>query len=542
MSNQSEASIAELFGLAGTFPQPGWVLLDALRDHRFTGELIVETTSTVRLYSDRGDIYLAERASDPSIGNRLVDAGALTAIELEQGSIEIDDTVHLGRLFERVPSVDRHRVLVTAELMTDECVGWLAARTVSGAVSTPYRHHESGIHRWSRSPGWIDLSPGDPLPAPLAEDEPVEVEPPADEPVEGLAAGGDRFDDGADDGLQGGVEDRVDDGVDDVIEWNEPSWLDLPRYQANSPEPATSDRVVQLGAPEPATSDRAVQPGAPDDEAPRPVFDSAPREGTDWVDRLEADGLPDQPDLLAAPTPLPRMPIEANDRFELIWPTGEIDEEFGALDEVVGGEHDRVGSTARLVGIDHRDIETPDSLDQDGEPTADEAAQLARNPGADEALDEVVLAVRRAVASIEVGSLAARQRLVDATDSHAGSRGVGAPAPTPVAPEPSTAAEDTTQEDTATPPAGSAVAPDEVESSPEPVSVETIDGVLAPGRVAVRSGRNDWSRRTVTRSVFDEPMTEPEPRIEESPADDDDDDHHARRTGALRRLISSLRR
>lgn len=449
MSLRPDVPAAELFGLAGTFPRPGWVLLDAIRDHRFTGEVVADTTPAVRIHSDRGHIYLAERVTDPSIGSRLVDAGALTATELERGSIRLGETEHLGRLFERVPSVDRHTVLVTAELMTEECVGWLAAQNVRGARSTPYRHHESGIHQWTRPPGWVDLRPGDPLPAPPADEPPVEVEPPAPAPLDDAdAAFGDAFD--------------------DVIEWDEPSWLDAARLEV-------------------PTGPTHIVPPRDDDVSPLD-------EQQDWVDRLETDGLPET-DLLGSPAQLPKLPVEPLDRFELIWPSGEIDEEFGAFDAVEGDDHDRVGATARLgARTADRPVEPAPAPAESVEEIPDEV------PG-----DEIVLAVRRAVASIEVGSLAARQRLVDATDADAGSRGV-AEAPAPVAPV-----------------------------------VEPVEGVLAPGRVAVRSGRNDWSRRTVSRSVFDEPAAVPD-EAEETLTALPVEEHRERRAGALRRLISSLRR
>lgn len=465
-----EVSASELFGIAGTFPRPGWVLLDAIRDHRFTGEVMVESQPPVRVYSDRGYIYLAERVTDPSIGSRLVDAGALTAIQLERGAIRVGDNEHLGRLFERVPTVDRHTVLVTAELMTDECVGWLANQNVSGARSTPYRHHESGIHQWTRPPGWVDLRPGDPLPAPSVDEAPVDTGPPGPQAPAAL------------------VDHPLGEPFDDVIEWDEPSWLDTAGFDI-APIPTASSRT------EPPVADAH---DAHDGQQPSP--DDA-RPSGDWVDRLESDGLPEPgTDLLGSPARLPKLPIEPLDRFELIWPSGEIDEEFGVFDEVEGDDHDRIGTTARLgVRAQEREHDTgadapvDDEVDHGAKPVVDEA----------EPTDEIVLAVRRAVASIEVGSLAARQRLVDATDASA--RGI-AEAIMPLAP-----------------------------------ATEAAEAVPAPGRVAVRSGRTDWSRRTVTRSVFDEPAAVPEePEEAEVPAAVED--HRDRRAGALRRLISSLRR
>ena len=77
-------------GLEGTFPRPGWTVLDAVRDRRFTGEVVFDTLPEIRLYADRGNIYLAERSSDPSLGARLVDAGALNATQLEHGAVKIE--------------------------------------------------------------------------------------------------------------------------------------------------------------------------------------------------------------------------------------------------------------------------------------------------------------------------------------------------------------------------------------------------------------------------------------------------------------------
>src|SRR6186713_567727 len=171
--------VEDVLGVERTFPRPGWVVLDAVRERRFTGEVVFDTTPEVRVYADRGRIYLAERSSDPSLGTRLVDAGALNATQLEHGAMRIGESEHLGRLFERVPSVDRQKVIVTAELMTEECIGWLARVRISDVEVTPYRHHDSGAHRWDQmTAAAFDLAPGDPLPAPAPDAAPVAISPP----------------------------------------------------------------------------------------------------------------------------------------------------------------------------------------------------------------------------------------------------------------------------------------------------------------------------------------------------------------------------
>lgn len=453
--------VHQLFGLVGTFPRPGWVVLDAARDHRYTGELVFETTPPVRVYADRGEIYLAERIDDPSLGARLVDAGALTAVQLERGAVRIGEIEHLGRLFERVPTLDRHTVIVTAELMTEECLRWLAVQRVPDVHSTPYRHHESAMHLWSTTPGWVDLTPGDPLPAPPLDETPVSVAPP-DQP----------------DAIR---ELQTEPFLDGLIEWDEPAWFDSTRLERELVEP-----LPDLPDDDLADADVTVEA----DDADDTQGEDRP---TDWVDRLATDGLPED-DLLGSPAPLPRLPIEPVERFELVWPTGEVDEQFGAVESVVGDGHDpdadRVGATARLI----RPGPVPE---EPADPEVDDLpTRTTVDPSVDsDESDEVVLAVRRAVASIEVGSIAARQRWADTG---------------------------------------------QLRDAAPLTDGDDLPGVPEPGRVAVRSGRNDWSRRTVSRSVFDEPAVQPEPAVPEpSPTAHD---HHDRRTGALRRLISSLRR
>jgi hypothetical protein len=219
MTLQHDA-VADLFGLAGTFPRPGWVVLDAARDHRFTGELVFDTAPAAHVYLERGVIYLAERASDPSLGARLVDAGALSAVQLERGAVRIGEIEHLGRLFERVPLLDRHTVLVTAEIMTEECLGWLAVQRVADVTSAPYRHHESGMHQWSRGSARPDLVPGDPLPAPTPDEAPVLAVPAP---------------------LDRSIGDRTEEFLDGLIEWDEPSWLDGSELERALVEPRADD-------------------------------------------------------------------------------------------------------------------------------------------------------------------------------------------------------------------------------------------------------------------------------------------------------------
>ncbi len=129
-------------------PQPAWMTLDEARERAFTGEIVFEVDPEVFAYLDNGVVYYAERASDASLGRRLLDAGVIDRIQLERGTVRVGDVEHLGRLFEREASVDRDAVLVVVETSTEDLIAELANHAVTTVRVTAYRHHPSGLHRW----------------------------------------------------------------------------------------------------------------------------------------------------------------------------------------------------------------------------------------------------------------------------------------------------------------------------------------------------------------------------------------------------------
>jgi hypothetical protein len=131
-----------------TNPQPGWVTLNDARELAFTGEVVFDTEPEVRTYFDNGVVYFAERADARPIGQRLLDLGLLDRTQLDRGIVRVGDVEHLGRLFDRDPSVDRDAILVLTESETEQLVTELANETITTVRSTAYRHHPSGIHRW----------------------------------------------------------------------------------------------------------------------------------------------------------------------------------------------------------------------------------------------------------------------------------------------------------------------------------------------------------------------------------------------------------
>jgi hypothetical protein len=68
--------------------QPGWMTLNAARAAVFTGEIVFAIDPEVRMYLDDGVVYYADRAGDPSIGQRLLDAGLVTRAQLDRGTGE----------------------------------------------------------------------------------------------------------------------------------------------------------------------------------------------------------------------------------------------------------------------------------------------------------------------------------------------------------------------------------------------------------------------------------------------------------------------
>jgi hypothetical protein len=142
------AGVANNAALGVDGSQPVWLTLNQARERAFTGEIVFETDPEVHAYLDNGIVYYAERSSDASLGRRLLEAGVVDVEQLQRGTVRVGDVEHLGRLFDREPSVDRDAVIVMAETATEQLVTELANRSTASVRATAYRHHPSGVHRW----------------------------------------------------------------------------------------------------------------------------------------------------------------------------------------------------------------------------------------------------------------------------------------------------------------------------------------------------------------------------------------------------------
>ena len=145
-------SFAQYVAATADTPQPAWRTLNAARESAFTGEIRLESTPPTRVYVDAGVVYFAERSGDEPIARLLVAEGVVTTRQLSRGTMRVGDVEHLGRLFDRDPSIDRDAVLRLVESTTGAIIAELAASSVASVTVTAYRHHPSGIHRWFVAP------------------------------------------------------------------------------------------------------------------------------------------------------------------------------------------------------------------------------------------------------------------------------------------------------------------------------------------------------------------------------------------------------
>ncbi|MDO8390723.1 MAG: hypothetical protein Q7V57_09560 [Actinomycetota bacterium] len=130
---------------------PIWGFVALVGSERFTGEAAVGLAPRIHLYAMEGRVYYAERDGDAPIGDRLVQCAAITAAQLEQGSVRLGEVASLARLFQRVPMLDRDAVELTIELATEALLESVANHPVGMPEVFPLRHHSSGVHHWLRS-------------------------------------------------------------------------------------------------------------------------------------------------------------------------------------------------------------------------------------------------------------------------------------------------------------------------------------------------------------------------------------------------------
>jgi hypothetical protein len=129
-------------------PRPAWQVIDAAREMRLTGELTLMTTPISRIYLRDGVVYFADKATDGGLGIRLVLEGVLTRGQLSNGTVLVNGAEHLGRLFDRDATVDRHAVELAVEMFVDDVLTQVAEEPVTQWQIALYKRHPSGVDRW----------------------------------------------------------------------------------------------------------------------------------------------------------------------------------------------------------------------------------------------------------------------------------------------------------------------------------------------------------------------------------------------------------
>ena len=128
--------------------QPIWRFVAEVGAERFTGEAELGIDPRVALFATEGHIYAAELVDGPTIGQRLVQAGALTPEQLARGAVHVGDTLSLARMFQREASIDRDQVELALEQMTESLLDSVSSYPVGQVSLRPLRHHPSGVHQW----------------------------------------------------------------------------------------------------------------------------------------------------------------------------------------------------------------------------------------------------------------------------------------------------------------------------------------------------------------------------------------------------------
>ncbi len=366
--------------------QPVWMTLNEARERAFTGEIVFETNPEVLTYLDHGIVYYAERVTDASLGRRLLDAGVLDVGQLDRGTVRVGDIEHLGRLFDRDPSVDRDAVVVVAETATEELIADLANQAVASARVTAYRHHPSGVHRWFVAPldpaamqrpvsavAQLDSTVVDQLPGlPFSDAEELTIE----------------WDDQIDDELV--VEDPATDELDpEVFELS----LDLAEFTdaADVHEIDDVEPAEMFAVPAIEVLDEEPKVETADEIVDEMVEDMVDEMVEDTADETVADAVLALDDLVDVET------VESADDFEfsVVWPDGSEAPAAGV--ESMPSLNDESADEPIVTESDDGNLAfTMPPLQLSDEPEAADA----------EVPDDVADAVRRAIAAIESAGVA----------------------------------------------------------------------------------------------------------------------------------------
>ena len=89
--SREEHDAMQLLGLDTSSPLPAWMLLNAVRHQRFSGEVTLHTMPAVRVWAVDGTVYWAERAGALAVADRLVELGVLDQRQAAAGTTQLGD-------------------------------------------------------------------------------------------------------------------------------------------------------------------------------------------------------------------------------------------------------------------------------------------------------------------------------------------------------------------------------------------------------------------------------------------------------------------
>lgn len=147
--------------------RPVWAVLAAAAEAQVSGRITLVLPVPIEVHLLRGEVYLAERGTDPDLGQRLIDLGVLDSDQLARGTVRVGATTNIGRLFDRVPELDLHQFELALELLSESALAPVNDEIVERVDVVHRAHHPSGIVRWFAARATPVAAGAAPVPAPV---------------------------------------------------------------------------------------------------------------------------------------------------------------------------------------------------------------------------------------------------------------------------------------------------------------------------------------------------------------------------------------
>jgi hypothetical protein len=127
---------------------PVWGVIAEVRSQRFTGKVAVGAAPRISVWCRDGQIYLVERDDDAAIQTRLVTSGLISPEDLAHGVALVDGRISLGRLFQRVPHLDRNAVLGSLQRWNEATLDAIADLAADPVEREAGALHPADIDDW----------------------------------------------------------------------------------------------------------------------------------------------------------------------------------------------------------------------------------------------------------------------------------------------------------------------------------------------------------------------------------------------------------